>query len=77
MIENSLKTTVHNDDIRQQTTMPESTASLPRPSKGGMQQIGFVPDMNRHTTQWQHTSDCMQKEEEKTPIPRKYVGHEG
>ncbi|CAM6055233.1 unnamed protein product [Sphagnum tenellum] len=57
--------------------MPESTASPPGPSKGGMQQIGCVPDMNRHTTQWQHTSDCMQTEEEKTSIPQKYAGHEG
>ncbi len=73
MIENTLKTSVHNDDLLQHTTMQESTASPPGPSKGGMQQIGCVPDMNRHTTQWQHT----QTEEEKTPIPQKYAGHEG
>jgi hypothetical protein len=77
MIEKTLRTTVHNDDIHQHTTMPDSTASPPGPSKGGMQQIGCVPDMNRHTTQWQHTSDCMQTEEEKTSIPQKYAGHEG
>ncbi|CAK9189659.1 unnamed protein product [Sphagnum troendelagicum] len=77
MIEKTLRTTVHNDDIHQHTTMPESTASPPGPSKGGMQQIGYVPDMNRHTTQQQHTSDCMQTEEEKTPIPQTYAGHEG
>ncbi len=72
MIAKTLKTTVHNVFL-QHTTMPESTASPPGPSKGGMQQIGCVPDMNRHTTQWQHT----QTEEEKTPIPQKYAGHEG
>jgi hypothetical protein len=77
MIEKTLKTAVHNDDFLQHTTMPESTASPPGPSKGGMQQIGCVPDMNRHTTQWQHTIDCMQTEEEKTPISQKYAGHEG
>jgi hypothetical protein len=71
------KTTVHNDDFLQHTTMLESTASPPGPSKGGMQQIGCVPDMNQHTTQQQHTSDCMQTEEEKIPIPQKYAGHEG
>jgi hypothetical protein len=77
MIEKTLKTTVHNDDFLQHTTTPESTASPPGPSKGGMQQIGCVPDMNRHTTQWQNTIDCMQTEEEKTPIPQEYAGHEG
>ncbi len=77
MIEKTLKTTVHIDDFLQHTTMPESTASPPGPSKGGMQQIGCVPDMNRHTTQWQHTIDCMQREEQKTTIPQKYAGHEG
>jgi len=77
MIEKTLKTTVHNDDFLQHTTMLESTASPPGPSKGGMQQIGCVPDMNRHTTQWQHTIDCMQTEEGKTPIPQKYARHEG
>jgi len=71
------KTTVHNDDFLQHTTMLESTASPPGPSMGGMQQIGCVPDSNRHTTQQQHTSDCMQTEEEKIPIPQKYAGHEG
>jgi hypothetical protein len=77
MIEKTLRTTVHNDDFLQHTTMPESTASPPGPSKGGMQQIGCVPGMNRHTTQQQHTIDCTQTEEEKTPIPQKYAGHEG
>ncbi len=70
MIEKTLRTTVHNDDFLQHTTMLESTASPPGPSKGGMQQIGCVPDMNRHTTQQQHTIDCMQREEEKTPYPK-------
>jgi hypothetical protein len=73
MIEKTLKTTVHNDDFLQHTTMLEPTASPPGPSKGGMQQIGCVHDMNQHTSQWQHT----QTEEEKTPIPQKYAGHEG
>ncbi len=77
MIEKTLKTTVHNDDFLQHTTMPKSTASPTGPSKDGMQQIGCVPDMNPHTTQWQHTIDCMQTEEEKTPLPQKYAGHEG
>jgi hypothetical protein len=77
MIEKTLRTTVHNDDFLQHTTMPESTASPPGPSKGGMQQIGCVSGMNRHTTQQQHTIDCTQTEEEKTPIPQKYAGHEG
>jgi hypothetical protein len=77
MIEETLETTVHNDDFLRNTTMPESTASPPGPSKGGMQQIGCVPDMNQHTTQCQHTIDCMQTEEEKTAIPQKYAGHEG
>ncbi|CAM6045627.1 unnamed protein product [Sphagnum compactum] len=77
MIGKTLKTPVHNDGFLQHTTMPESTASPPGPSKGGMQQIGCVPDMNRHTTQRQHTIDCRQTEKEKTPIPQKYAGHEG
>jgi len=77
LIEKTLRTTVHNDDFLQHTTMLQSTASPPGLSKGGMQQIGCVPDMNRHTTQWQHTIDCMQTEEEKTPIPQKYAGPEG
>jgi hypothetical protein len=77
MIQKTLKTPVHNDDFLQHTTMLQPTASPPGPSNGGMQQIGCVDDMNRHTTQWQHTIDCMQTEEEKTPIPQKYAGHEG
>jgi hypothetical protein len=77
MIEKTLKTTVHSDDFLQHTIILGSTASPPGASKGELQQIGCVPDMNRHTTQWQNTIDCMQTEEEKTPIPQEYAGHEG
>jgi hypothetical protein len=56
--------------------MKESIVSNPRPSKGGMQQIGCVSNMNPYTLAWQNVVDHMQIGVEKTSIPQKYAKHE-
>jgi hypothetical protein len=77
MFEKTSKTNVLFNNFLQHTIMQESIASSPRPSKGGMQQIGCVSDRNPYTPEWQNVVDHMQMGVEKTPIPQKYAEHEG
>jgi hypothetical protein len=74
MFDKTSKTNILFDNFLQHTIMQESIASSPRPSKGGMQQIG-VSDRNPYTAEWQNVVDHMQMGVEKTPIPQKYAKH--
>jgi hypothetical protein len=77
MFEKTSKTNVLFDSFLQHTIMQESIASGPRPSKGGIQQIGCVSHRNPYTLEWQTVVDHMQMGVEKTSIPQKYAEPEG
>jgi hypothetical protein len=70
MFDKTSKTNILFDNFLQHMIMQESIASSPRPSKGGMQQIG-VSDRNPYTAEWQNVVDHMQMGVEKTPMPPK------